>query len=374
MKPIERREFFKSAMIAGAAVRGVAGRADAQAQSARNAPASGAASTSGGWLALEKWITPAVYAGLKAEDEYSLCEELGKAKATARLKQHRETWITADDFQWLAAHGLNAVRLPVNYGIAEENPPFITGIETLDWAFRTAKAHRSGRLARPARRAGQPERLGPQRPAGHARLAHQQGEHRPLVTDHHGPGRALKDHDNLIGIELLNEPRWDVPLDILKKFYIEAYHRVREHISKEKGAVVMHDAFRALQWADFMSGPDYANVILDTHPYQCFTDDDRKRKLHQQVEFALVRAPEATGCDAKATSLHRGRVVVCPAARITRGPNWLRARRRHAGVWRCSVDQFRRHPRLVLLDVQDRGRGCVELPRLRQARLDAGEV
>ena len=97
-----------------------------------------------------------------------------------------------------------------------------------------------------------------------------------------------KGHDNLIGIELLNEPHRDVPLDILKRFYIEAYHRVREHISKEQGAVVMHDAFRALEWADFMSGPEYANVILDTHPYQCFTDEDRKRNLHQQVEFALL--------------------------------------------------------------------------------------
>ncbi len=38
-----------------------------------------------------------------------------------------------------------------------------------------------------------------------------------------------------------------------------------------------------------MSGPDYANVILDTHMYQCFTDDDRKRDLHQQVEFALLK-------------------------------------------------------------------------------------
>ncbi len=32
-----------------------------------------------------------------------------------------------------------------------------------------------------------------------------------------------------------------------------------------------------------MQEPEYANVILDTHPYQCFTDDDRKRDLHGQV-------------------------------------------------------------------------------------------
>src|SRR5271165_4105793 len=89
----------------------------------------------GGWLALEKWITPGVYAGTPAEDEYTLCEYMGKAKASERLKRHRESWITADDFGWLKTHGLNAVRIPVGYGVAEENPPFVTGWETLDWAF-----------------------------------------------------------------------------------------------------------------------------------------------------------------------------------------------------------------------------------------------
>jgi len=95
----------------------------------------------GGWLVLEKWIKPSLFAGQSAEDEYSLCEALGKEKATALLKKHRETWITADDFKWLASHGINSVRLPVGYWVAEENPPFITGWETVDWAFRTAKAN-----------------------------------------------------------------------------------------------------------------------------------------------------------------------------------------------------------------------------------------
>ncbi len=146
MKPIKRREFLKSAMIAGAAAQGVGGGAGVRVQPAQKGTVKWRGVNLGGWLALEKWITPGVYAGLKAEDEYTLCEELGKAKALARLKKHRETWITADDFQWLGAHGLNAVRLPVNYGIALENPPFITAVETLDWAFRTAKAHGLGVL------------------------------------------------------------------------------------------------------------------------------------------------------------------------------------------------------------------------------------
>jgi glucan 1,3-beta-glucosidase len=288
MKPIARREFLKSAMIAAVAMRRGEGRAVSQAPSAQKGSGKWRGVNLGGWLALEKWITPGVYAGLKAEDEYSFCEELGKAKASARLERHRETWITADDFQWLAAHGLNAVRLPINYGIAEENSPFITGIETLEWAFRVAKAHRLGVLLDlhgvPGSQNGW-DHSGRQGTLGwHSSKANIDHSLR-IITD---LAKRCKNHENLIGIELLNEPRWDVPLDILKAFYFEAYHRVREHISKEKGAVVMHDSFRALEWADFMRGPDYANIVLDTHPYQCFTDDDRKRNLHQQVEFALM--------------------------------------------------------------------------------------
>ena len=268
MKRIKRREFLKSVMIAGAPVatraRARAGRLPRLSPQA-SAPVSGAKKRQSRGLAggSEKWITPAVYAGLKAEDEFSLCEELGKAKARARLQKHRETWITADDFQWLAARGLNAVRLPVNYGIAEENAPFITGMDTLDWAFRTAKAHGLGVLLDlhgvPGSQNGW-DHSGRQGTLGwHTSKANIDHSLR-IITD---LAARYKGYDNLIGIELLNEPRWDVPLDILKKFYIDAYHRVREHISKDKAAVVMHDAFRALHWADFMRGPNYANVILD---------------------------------------------------------------------------------------------------------------
>ena len=52
----------------------------------------------GGWLVLEKWITPSLFAGLQATDETSYCVELGEAEATRRLHQHWNTFITRDDF------------------------------------------------------------------------------------------------------------------------------------------------------------------------------------------------------------------------------------------------------------------------------------
>jgi glucan 1,3-beta-glucosidase len=225
---------------------------------------------------------------VRAEDEFTLCQTFGKKQASERLSKHRETWITADDFQWLAAHGINAVRLPVGYWVAEENAPFVTAAETLDWAFRTARAHDIGVLLDLH---GVP---GSQNGMDHSGRQGKLGWHTSKENIDHSlriigdlAGRC-KGHGNLIGFELLNEPRWDVPLNILKRFYREAYHHVREHISKEHGVVVIHDAFRPLEWTNFMREPEYGGVILDTHPYQCFTDNDRKRDVHAHVEFALI--------------------------------------------------------------------------------------
>jgi glucan 1,3-beta-glucosidase len=285
---MNRRDFLSSAAIGGAAAAMQGGRLSASSDDAVKPAKKWRGVNLGGWLALEKWITPSVYAGVEAEDEYALCQALGKAKASERLKRHREIWVTDDDFGWLKARGVNAVRIPVNYGAAEENPPFITAMDTLDWAFRTAQQHGIGVLLDLH---GVP---GSQNGWDHSGRQGTLGWHTSKENIDHslqivaGLASRCKGHDNLIGVQLLNEPRWDVPLAILKRFYQDAYHRVREHIPKEKGAVVIHDGFRPRDWPGFMREPDYHNVILDTHCYQCFADDDRKRDSYGQVEHALL--------------------------------------------------------------------------------------
>jgi glucan 1,3-beta-glucosidase len=286
---MDRRDFMRTAVTAGAAFGfgGVEGTT-ARAQEPFKPAGKWRGVNLGGWLALEKWITPSVYAGVDAEDEFTLCQKLGKDKAAERLKRHRETWVTDDDFKWLAAHGINAVRLPVNYGVAEENPPFVSGMETVDRAFRSARKHGIGVVLDLH---GVP---GSQNGWDHSGRQGTLGWHTSKENIDHslriirGLAERCKGYDNLIGFELLNEPRWDVPLDILKAFYRDAYRRVREHIPPDRAAVVIHDAFRHDQWAGSMKGPGFENVMLDTHPYQCFTDDDRKRDLHGQVVFALT--------------------------------------------------------------------------------------
>src|ERR1700722_16807575 len=138
MITMNRRHFLQTTGMVGGAL--LAGSSLALAQSAPNGAKLHGVNL-GGWLVLEKWIKPSLFEGETAKDEYTLCQSWGREKAAARLKQHRETWITADDFAWMKVRGINSVRLPVGYWVAEENPPFITGQETMDLAFRLAKAN-----------------------------------------------------------------------------------------------------------------------------------------------------------------------------------------------------------------------------------------
>ncbi len=253
---LDRREFLKASMLVGTAALVNATDMTARGATTFNSPGKMRGVNLGGWLVLEKWIKPSLYAGVEAEDEFTLCEKLGKSKATDWLKQHRETWITADDFRWLAAHGLNSVRLPVGYGILEENPPFITGRETLEWAFRAARDNGLGVLLDLH---GVP---GSQNGWDHSGRKGALGWHTSKENIEHslriveGLAEFCKSWDNLLGIELVNEPHWDVPMDVLRSFYQEGYQRVRKHLSSERSAVVVHDGFRPGEWAGFMQPPD----------------------------------------------------------------------------------------------------------------------
>ena len=99
----------------------------------------------GSWLVLEKWMVPSLFGGLQATDETTWCAEMGP-RAAERLRAHWDSFITREDFCWIAEHGLDAVRIPVGHWIfgpdypyhpkyGEQRHPFVSGgIEVLDRA------------------------------------------------------------------------------------------------------------------------------------------------------------------------------------------------------------------------------------------------
>lgn len=247
----------------------------------------------GNWLVLEKWMHKELFAGTTAEDEDELCRQLPREELVRRLTEHRDSYITKDDFLYVKEHGMNMVRIPVPHFIFGDDPvycdPYVPCIEYLDKAFGWAEetglrilidlhtapesqnGFDNGGISGVCKWAQSPDRVD-----------------RVLLVLEKLAERFGK-RQGLWGIQLLNEPVSEqlwliiqnrycphdpkraegssfVPITLLKDFYVRGYHALRRHMDESK-AVVLHDAFRFEAWFDFMTEPEYKNVVLDAHWY-----------------------------------------------------------------------------------------------------------
>jgi glucan 1,3-beta-glucosidase len=254
----------------------------------------------GGWLVLEKWMTPSVFEGLNATDETTYCVELGGAAET-RLKHHWQTFITRDDFAWLASIGVNAVRIPIGHWIFGANYPYhrtygdyqhpfvVGGIDILDQAF--VWAEELGLLilldlhAAPGCQNGFDN--GGIKDVCEWHTDESYINHSLLVLEQ--LAERYQGRPALHGIEVLNEPRWDVDTDLLKKYNIDGYHRIRKYCKPEDVTVVFHDGFRSYkEYLGFMKAPEFDNVVFDIHRYQCFAREDIDADIYQHVTKTVV--------------------------------------------------------------------------------------
>ncbi len=252
----------------------------------------------GGWLVLEKWMTPSLFSGTRANDEHGLALKL-KDKKYELFEKHRGTFITKKDIAWIADSGLNAIRLPVGYQLFEDAEPYVAHAAYVDKLFRWAKEYNLQVII--------DVHTAPGSQNGHVHSG-QIGEPwwhrdpRSIDTTIEVIGRIAKKwgkHPNLHGIELLNEPHWDIPLSVLQDFYTRAYHTARESCD-ERVAIIMSDAYRPLaEWDDFLKQPQFKNVLLDMHLYQVFSDKDKALDLAGHITKALKwkRILEEFGAD-----------------------------------------------------------------------------
>ncbi len=254
----------------------------------------------GGWLVIEKWMTPSLFEGLQAKDETSFCVELGD-RAEQALKKHWNTFITRDDFAWLAKIGINAVRIPVGHWIfgpgypyhrsyGESLHPFVEGgIEILDQAFDWAEQY--GLLvvldlhAAPGCQNGFDN-------GGIQNVCewHTQQDYINYALDI--LERLAERYHNrpaLYAIEVLNEPRWDIDMDLLKKYTTDGYRRIRKYCPANDVAVVFHDSFRSFrEYSGFLTEPEFSNVVLDIHRYQCFGRAEIDADIYGHIRGAVV--------------------------------------------------------------------------------------
>ncbi|PXV93330.1 cellulase (glycosyl hydrolase family 5) [Lachnotalea glycerini] len=245
----------------------------------------------GNWLVLEKWMSPALFDGTTAEDEYWLPRQLSKAVYEARINVHRSEYITERDFVTIKSWGMNAVRIPVPYFIFGDREPFIGCIRELDQAFNWAEKYGLKILidlhTAPEGQNGS-DNGGI---CGVCKWAQNPDEVEFELTVLERLAERYKTREGLWGIEILNEPAlesiWEMfgmqqrypPVDLkmakgskgishkfIRQFYKDAYERIRKHMPEDK-YVVFHDGFELKAWKDFMQEDKYKNVVLDTHQY-----------------------------------------------------------------------------------------------------------
>ena len=254
----------------------------------------------GGWLVLEKWMTPSLFAGLNAEDETAWCVEQG-AQAERILKQHWYSFIKRDDFAWLAAIGINAVRIPVchwlfgpdypyhrSYG--EIRYPYVTGgVFVLDRAFDWAEEfglhvvldlHAAPGCQNGFDNGGIKDVCEWQTQEDYIEYA---------LTVLERLAERYHSRPALHGIEVLNEPRWDIATEVLTRYTTEGYRRIRKYCRAEDVAVVFHDGFRPYrEYPGFLQRPEYDNVVFDIHRYQCFVQEDIDTDIYGHIRKAAI--------------------------------------------------------------------------------------
>jgi glucan 1,3-beta-glucosidase len=255
----------------------------------------------GGWLVLEKWITPSLFTGLESVDETSYCVELGEAEATLRLHHHWNTFITRDDFAWLKRAGINAVRLPVGHWLFGKDYPYhrsyhevrfpyvVGGLEIVDKVFKWAGEFGLRVVLDLHAAPGCQNGFDNGGIAGVCEWHTSEDYIRHSLDVLERLAERYADHPALHGIQALNEPSWSIPTDLLKRFTGDAYHRIRRHCPPERVTVVFHDGFRSFrEYAGFLQEPEFRNVAIDIHRYQCFGKDDIDMDIFGHIRKSAV--------------------------------------------------------------------------------------
>lgn len=243
----------------------------------------------GNWLVLEKWMLPEMFEGTGAEDEVWLKRKMNPAELKEKMKEHRDTFITEQDFAFIKEQGIWLLRIPVPYFIFGDRPPFNGCVEYLDKAFDWAEKYGLQILIDLHTVPGSQNGYDNGGLTGVCKWCKNPEEVEFALTVLERLAKRYGQRQGLYGIEVLNEPisflvyatapstgkavdkeeakgSGYVPLPFLENFYRNAYRRLRKILPENK-TIVFHDGFRLRHWGKFFRKEHMKNVVLDTHIY-----------------------------------------------------------------------------------------------------------
>lgn len=239
----------------------------------------------GGWLVVERWLTPHLFTDTDAVDEYTLSLTI---KGKAALERHHETFITEADFAWLAKHDITMVRIPIGYWLFDGDAPYISSITHLDNAMSWAATHHIKVLIDIH---GAPGSQNGEHHSGRAgkTLWRRRGGQDQLITVLQRLARRYRDNPALWGIELVNEPSLGLLGIGLTRFYRRAYRQLAP-LLRPGVYTVFADGFAPRLLSGALSGTTEHPVAMDCHFYQLFSPFDRRRTFAEQIRKTAQRS------------------------------------------------------------------------------------
>lgn len=227
-----------------------------------------------GWLTLESWVTPELFAEAGALDEEALATVLRPRRYAEYVRGHRASFVTRDDFVRIAARGFNAVRIPVPwYVYGEDGPepgPYVGCIELVDQALDWAEEIGLKVVFALAISPGAPHADNGTSPDN----ADCHVSREEVLNVVYALAKRYAHRVGFFGLELADEPVLQVrrgllltdgiPVHRLRNYYREAYELVRS-AAGEDVVIIMPDGGVTRGWARFMAQRHYRNVWLDCH-------------------------------------------------------------------------------------------------------------
>ncbi|KAF2219277.1 glycoside hydrolase superfamily [Elsinoe ampelina] len=252
----------------------------------------------GGWLVLEKWMTPEVFQGAfaDAKDQYTFDQIEGSQEA---LDKHWSTYITEQDIAKIASWGINTLRIPIGYWAYNhsDDTPYKTGADkylkdALEWS-------RNNNLQVLIDLHGVPGSQNGFDNSGQAGQALWQKDNNmdaavsalEQITSIYG----TEEYSDIVwGIQLVNEPIcWSDSIDPQKTHdWAKSTFQSLTSGQQVPYKIIMHDAFEGpKKWADLgkelnsntASDPAF---WIDTHLYQNQVDADSQLTQEQHIEKA----------------------------------------------------------------------------------------
>ncbi|CDH58318.1 related to glucan-beta-glucosidase precursor [Lichtheimia corymbifera JMRC:FSU:9682] len=278
----------------------------------------------GSLFCLEGWLAPAQLksCGLQhdweSESDYlDACQS--RESARGALEDHWKTFVTEKDFEFLASAGINSVRVPIGYWVAADHEDMVgpfkkyQGVYDAAWNYllqliANASKYQIGVLidlhAAP----------GAQNCDSHCGVSSGQAQLFKFAS--HNASIAIKvltrlaktlaPVNNVIGLELLNEPKDDSSLG---SFYTDAAKAIRQATGDIRLPIYIGDAWNVNKYSEWIAG--HQNQIdfcvLDTHQYFCHMPADHAKTAEQHTKHLTTGLKQKLGDNSRRI---RGNMVV----------------------------------------------------------------